>query len=169
MTLAPAFAVKLHDLLLPATRTAFRAARDAHGDEGLYVFGLFVSDGGSVYATFNTRREAASGHARWTPERFVYHARNRVLFTEVRAQLERVAWDDDAYFVVTNTCVDVLATLDRASAFGRGKDRDALVLGVFVAGQSGQEHLAFARRLNGSATLAEMEADVCPRLAAVAY
>src|SRR5690348_5932063 len=77
-------AAKLHDLLVRATRTAFRAARDAHANEGLYVFGLYMSAAGQLYATFNTRAEARAG-ARWRPAQFVYHARNRVLFAEVAA------------------------------------------------------------------------------------
>lgn len=163
MMLGPASAAKLHDLLLPATRTAFRAARDAHGAEGLYVFGLYLSASGQVYATFNTRAEGdLPADMRWTPEQFVYHARNRVLFADVGAYLDRVVHDEHTYYLVTNTCVDVLATLDRAGLFGRGAERDGVVLAVFVAGQGSEEHIAFARRLNPPSTLADMESDLLP-------
>ncbi|MEV5828662.1 DUF4303 domain-containing protein [Spirillospora sp. NPDC052242] len=167
--------------LAGAARAAFAQAREAHPGETFYCYGLFTgplyeyvlptcsSEEGlravaRVYAgEFGRMVGEHAAELRWSPADSPHHMLGEHHFAGVQELLEgRGGGDaDDAEVEARReACFRALARLDDEGFFGRGDERDRVVVTVLQGDQSDRSRLENARRLNPAAAVARLAADL---------
>jgi hypothetical protein len=184
MSIMPADTV-LSAALADAARRAFTQVRAAHPAEEFYCFALFTSaDAGGIEPTCNGEqglREAAQDYVdadggtlatrlaelRWSPADSPYHLFGDEHFAEVQrlhARPDPYELDDDAAEAEVQArleaCFDALAQLDGEGFFGRGAQRDGVLVTVLQGDQSDRSRLRNARRLNPSTAVERLVGDL---------
>ncbi len=168
--------------LAAAARAAFAQAREAHPGEAFYCFGLFTgplceyvlptcgSEEGlravaRVYAgEFGRTAEEHAAELRWSPADSPHHMLGEHHFAAVQEWLDgRAAGgevDGAEAELRREACFRALAGLDDEGFFGRGDERDRVVVAVLRGDQSDRSLLEGARRLNPAAAAARLAADL---------
>ncbi|OLT14124.1 hypothetical protein BJF79_02820 [Actinomadura sp. CNU-125] len=170
--------------LVDAARAAFAQARDAHPGETFYCYGLFTgplleyilptcaSEEGlravaRVYtAEFGGMVDAQADGLRWSPADSPHHLLGEHHFGAVEELLDSRAAEDDVEDEAEarlEACFRALARLDREGFFGRGDDRDRVIVTVLQGDQSDRSRLANARRLNPPAAVARLARELIVR------
>jgi uncharacterized protein DUF4303/putative pyrroloquinoline-quinone binding quinoprotein/WD40 domain-containing protein len=178
----------LTEAIADAARRAFTQVRAEHPAENFYCFALFASGVvGVIEPTCmgeQALREAAqdavdsagSGGSlatrltqlRWSPVDTPYYLHGEEHFAEVQRLLDArpdpYELDDDAAEAEVHArleaCFDALARLDREGLFGRGTDRDRVLVTVLQGDQSQGSLLRDARRLNPATVLQRLADDL---------
>ncbi|MBE1532013.1 DUF4303 domain-containing protein [Actinomadura algeriensis] len=179
---------ELAALLVEAARAAFTQAREAHPGETFYCYGLYTgplleyilptcgSEEGlravaRVYAAeFGGLVEARIGGLRWSPADSPHHLLGEHHFDAVEELLASRDADADTGADVEDeaearleACFRALARLDREGFFGRGDERERVIVTVLQGDQSDRSRLANARRLNPPAAVARLAREMLVR------
>jgi hypothetical protein len=156
----------LRPLVREAARAAFAALRSRRGKERLYAFALHVTAGGAILPSANSeeRLARAGGAGRWLPLGWAYHGQGAQHFAEVQGQL--AAGPDPAVLTVPARerhlarllamCSAALAELDDEGFFGRGPDRERVVLLVTLEDAAPELLAQIARQINPAAAAARL-------------
>jgi uncharacterized protein DUF4303 len=179
----------LYPALKKATRQAFQALRRHHTDEHFYAFALYSNDVGQyLYPTANTE-EALRRHygrrvdpdeepqLRWFyPGDWRYCQEGAEHFVAVQKILgqfdpySRTVSDEEVKahaHEVFKTCEQVLRYLDAEGLFGRGPDRERIVVNCLQLDSDEQPWLASAKRLNPKSVWKRYEAELQIGLAGI--
>ncbi|MFD0903498.1 DUF4303 domain-containing protein [Actinomadura sediminis] len=168
--------------LADAARAAFTQAREAHPGETFYCYGLYTgplyeyilptcsSEEGlravaRVYAgEFGRMAGEYADELRWSAADSPHHLLGEHHFARVEELLESRGGSgamDGAEVeaeveVRREACFRALARLDDEGFFGRGDERDRVVVTVLQGDQSDESRLENARRLNPAAAVARL-------------
>ncbi|SNS70848.1 protein of unknown function [Actinomadura meyerae] len=181
---------ELADRLVVAGRAAFREARERNRGETFYSFALFsdvfaayilptcgTEEGllrvaESYLAEFGGTVEEQAATLRWSPADSPYHMLGEEHFEGVLELLNRRGdpWqrlddpDRDAFDAEVGgrfeACFRALARLDEEGLFGRGAERERVVVNILQGDQSEESILDNARRLNPPEALVRLERDM---------
>lgn len=155
----------LYQALKKATHAVFRRLERDHPGERLYAFGLYTDDLGRYISPTGNTEEAllrrSGGYAktplRWSPCDWEYHLEgDREHFEQVQCLFDEAP---DPYDIsdrqavaqarqVFEACIRVLRELDSEGLFGRGEDRERIVINLWMGDQSDEGQVRWARRLN---------------------
>lgn len=157
-----------------AARVAFTDLKRRRASERFYAFALYTAGMGEyVYPSANTEEgllRRAGGYARrsgdapsdhlaglrWNAADWAYHLAGDEYFDGVDKLLAEAPdpydLDDGACAAqvagVFEACLSALAELDAEGVFGRGEEREGVVVNLLKGDQADQEMLEWARRLN---------------------
>lgn len=180
--------VRLKSAMLDATRATYDALKQQHGNEKLYAFGLCPSNEGTgVWPTANTEegllRTALSYHnrrgggverqaisLRWSDGDFAYSLAGEEFFSEAQRIITGFAWivADGAYRLnesvdaerLYELCCEVLQALDAESVFGRGEERERLIILLSEHDCDYDATLRWAQRLNSDEACARLASEL---------
>ncbi len=157
----------LRERVAGAARQTYQRFLADHPGERIYAFALYTDDGAmSVCAAANTEEAFAaqgvtSKHTRWSPEEWAYEG---VGDDELQPSCELLA--DKVFEVpdeefsafqekVTRVLVEALQALEAEGLFGRGAERERLVIFAWVSdsAQGKQLRKRSAQQLNPAAAL----------------
>ncbi|GAA4227284.1 hypothetical protein GCM10022254_14590 [Actinomadura meridiana] len=177
---------ELVNRLVEAARAAFGEVRERHPGESFYFFALFT-DAFAAYilpscgseeglrsvaekyvAEFGQTVEQQMDDLRWSPVDSPHHMGGEEHFRPVLELLERRGdpWQrhDDGLDAEVDgrfeACFRALEILDEEGFFGRGPERDRVLVNVLQGDQSERSVLENARRLNPPAAVARLERDL---------
>ncbi|WUI03031.1 DUF4303 domain-containing protein [Spirillospora sp. NBC_00431] len=172
--------------LAESARAAFGEVRERHPGESFYFFALFT-DAFAAYilptsgseeglrrvaekyvAEFGRTVEEQADGLRWSPVDSPYHMFGEDHFGPVLELLGRRGdpWqrDDDGLDAEIDArfeaCFQALAMLDEEGFFGRGAERERVLVNVLQGDQSDRSILENARRLNPPGAVARLERDL---------
>jgi len=178
---------RLRPVLKDAVRGTFRDLKSRYPDERFYAFALYTAgEAEYVLPTANTEeglRRRAEGYVRrgyappetgaaslrWNPADWAYHLEgDEPYFGEVERLLMQAPephdLEGDTYRArvdgVFETCLAALEELDAEGLFGRGEERQAIVINLLKGDQSNEEMLECAKRLNPRAAYARFAAEL---------
>jgi hypothetical protein len=137
----------LYGFLFEISREGFSAHGAAATEEGLrrYADECAAEDGGDAEQLRSELRWGGTEDAWYQQPERAFGAVNRLL---ARAEREKLY---EAYAgVLEGLCIDVLKELDASGTFGKGTDRERVVLGVCYTGgdNSEEEFLGWAKQVN---------------------
>jgi Domain of unknown function (DUF4303)/PQQ-like domain/WD domain, G-beta repeat len=186
MSIMPADAV-LSDAIADAARRAFTQVRVENPAERFYCFALFASGVVGVIEPTCMGEQALREEAqdavdagggsletnltelRWSPVDSPYYLHGEEHFAEVQRLLDarpdpyELDGDAEAKAEVQarlEACFDALAQLDREGFFGRGEQRDRVLITVLRGHQSDRSLLRDARRLNPATVIQRLADDL---------
>lgn len=181
---------ELADRLVTAGRAAFLEARERNRGETFYSFALYSdvfaayilptcgTEEGLLrvaeryVAEFGGTVEEQAAGLRWSPADSPYHMLGEEHFEGVLELLNERGdpWqrlddqDRDAFYAEVDgrfeACFRALGRLDEEGLFGRGAERERVVVNILQGDQTDDDVLGNARRLNPAAAFARLERDL---------
>ena len=157
---AQPFGAKLAGPLANAARAAFARVRAEHPEEHFYFFALFTTDAGS-YVTATAASEeglaqTVAGYRASKPAK-----EDAALARELRFSAPDSPYHDLPLLgsprpgrPLHEACFAALSQLDREGLFGRGAERDRVIVNVVYGDMSDERWLAHAKRLNPTGSIA---------------